>query len=114
MLENKLNNVDESVKIALKTILLKDLTELTEYDIAFLKARKEYLNSAELKFYENLMTGKKEKKEKEATVDYGPIGSDDIGYRELQSKASSLGMEKVVGASRKALEEFIDNKLSTQ
>lgn len=93
---------EEAVRV-LARITQKTLPELTEYDKAFLYARRSYLSAQQLEKFESVFPKRKEKKvAKEAA-------GEQLTYKQLQSKAASLGMPSIVGISRETLEAYIKN-----
>ena len=98
---------EEAYKV-LQKILIKSLGELTQYDIAFLNARRSYLSGPELEKYEHLFPNHKQpKKTKEVRSDTDITSRPT--YKQLQSQASKLGMPTIVGISREVLEAYIKN-----
>jgi len=70
---------------ALDNICIKEVHELTETDIGFLKARRSYLTSEMLQKYESILQDKPQAVDKTET----------LSYRDLQRHASSLGIKSV-------------------
>jgi hypothetical protein len=92
--------MDELSRKTFDRILAKELSILTENDIAFLKARIDYLNSSQKEYYSSVFN----KKVKEVVK---PNLRRSRSYRELQKEASALGFH-VVGESRENLERMLD------
>jgi len=86
--------MDQDSWDVLNQILKKEPAALTEGDIIFLKARKNYLDQVQTAIYESVLN-QEQKKE-----------TDLVPYRELQRKANSLGI-KSVGVPREELEVAI-------
>lgn len=83
----------------LDKILIKTIPELLSEEIAFLRARRSYLNDEQLEFYKDILSDEVNKK----VSDDG-----ESSYNDLQKEAFSLGMKNVVGKSKKILTEFIN------
>lgn len=80
----------------------------SEDDKIFLRARRSYLTHDQERIFDSIL---KEETPKPTGEDDKNEGKEDdkkeLSYPQLQGKASSLGMPKVVGASKTELEEFI-------
>lgn len=91
--------LDERTLQILEDILSKDVNDLIYNDKAFLKARSGYLTSHEREMLKNILS--EELVAPEPEQEAGPT------YKELQSRAKSLGMVKTTAVSREELEAFI-------
>lgn len=69
----------------LNNITKKDIVELTAFDIAFLKARRDYLSDEDREKYDVVLGDKKDKKEKKSSEPDGELDS-------LRNHAKSLGI----------------------
>jgi len=92
--------LDELTQKKLDSITAKEVLALTDSDIAFLKARKEYLTDGQVEIYEEIFS-----KEPSTVKQSDPRRS--RTYRAMQSQAKELGL-KYVGVSREDLERSID------
>jgi len=89
----------------LNRIVVKPVGELLEHEIFFLRARRSYLNGKQMRKFESIFEDKvKEMNKKE----------DDVSYKELQKKASELGITPVVGVSKDELTRLIDETLASK
>jgi len=52
-----LNQLNESARIYLEEILLKDVADLTAYEIGFIKARRAYLSAEQRLYLTNVLNG---------------------------------------------------------
>lgn len=52
-----LNQLNESARIYLEEILLKDVADLTSYEIGFIKARRAYLTAEQRLYLTNVLNG---------------------------------------------------------
>jgi len=102
--------MNEEAKVIFDKILRKSISSLTEWDIKFLKARRDYLNETQLGFYSVLFDGKpstyasdSDPKEVDPVVE-GP------SYKELQAKAKELGL-KYVGVKADKLKIMIEQAI---
>ncbi len=75
-------------------ILKKDLNSLTQFEIAFLRARRSYLKPYDLDKFASVLGEKKVK----------------LGYNDLIRKAKSLGFKARVGMKREEIEKMIKGK----
>ncbi len=114
---------------ALNAILEKDDGQLTNEERGFLRARRTYLTSDEIARFPSALVAIQDPPIKpEAATDEsssvppnGQLPNDsgdtteslfpDKEYKDLQRMASEAGMEKVVGKSRRELEEFLISKM---
>ncbi|MEM4271413.1 MAG: hypothetical protein QXO70_04970 [Candidatus Pacearchaeota archaeon] len=96
-------------KVKLEMILAKDKSALTAGDKIFLKARKMYLNKKQLSNLSDVLEEEVEVETVKADpTDVLPEG-EHPSYRDLQRRASELGMKEVVGQTREQLEKYIKN-----
>jgi hypothetical protein len=100
-------------------LLRKNISELNEDEVDFLRARRDYIREDDRQAYADVFTAsEKRQKEKSKTVEkkvevkdgnaFPPaVEAEEASYRDLQEEAKALGMEKVTAVSRKDLESFI-------
>lgn len=98
--------MDKQSQAVFERILAKAIVSLTEHDIKFLKARRDYLNETQLGFYSVLFDGKPSTY---ASDDYSKIQPEVVlpTYKELQARARELGLKVRVGLKREVLQEMI-------
>jgi len=94
--------MDAKSRERLKKIVAKPVKELLDYEIDFLRARSSYLTAEEIIKYKKCL----QVESSSSYVDKPKEAAE--SYNELQKMAKKLGMDKVVGKTRKELETFID------
>jgi hypothetical protein len=111
--------LNSEAQTQLDALLRKNISELTEADADFLRARRDYIREDDRKAYadvfadsvkrQNQKAKSPEKKSEMKDENAFPPAAEaeETSYRELQEEAKALGMEKVTAVSRKDLEAFI-------
>lgn len=108
--------MDELTKKKFDSILLKDVSALTQSDCIFLRARRDYLTDEQMNKYrealdplmhvgtetvtEHVDTVLKERKQQMFQ---------DFTYRDLQAKLKELGYKKIVGLKREVMIKMIED-----
>lgn len=106
------NTLDTRTQEVLTKILLKTPSDLTDTDIIFLQARRDYLNNQQKQFYadvlqKDVVVPSPESIEEVETKEEDKDEEDKVPYRDLQKQASALNI-KAVGVPREELERAIE------
>lgn len=88
--------MNPEAQVKLDEILQKEAAALTDADVAFLKARKDYLTNDQRAAY-NEVLGEESK----------PPKIKGLSYQELQAKAKELGLKIRVGIKKADLENMV-------
>jgi len=108
--------IDERAKEILDTLIAKEPIELNAANIAFLKARRDYLSTKQLAKFAGILNAKTPKvKEPGQSVDEIVAGENvaNLSYKELQRANKALGLQ-CVGISRADLEANLSTKLGPE
>src|SRR3990167_5722979 len=96
-----MEQLDELTQVRLDGIVKKEIPALTTTDIAFLKARRSYLNESQLDYYSEVLDSKPQKPAKEPNL------TKSRSYRAMQTQAKELGLP-FIGVRREDLERSLD------
>ena len=96
-----MEQLDDLTKAKLDGIVKKEILALTNTDIEFLKARRDYLNKPQEEYYSEVLDRKPQKPAPQPNL------SKSRSYRAMQKQAKELGLP-FIGVRREDLERSID------
>ena len=113
--------MNPEAKKVLKEILKKEIFELTDFDLDFLRARRSYLTKEQIKIYTEVLTmsnaeKKRRAKKAEVLIESNELDADEMNrtahpaekkeqasYRELQAIAQEVGLKYFGVRDRKSV-----------